>query len=1491
MGEKPRDLLEMRKKPKGYRLAYILILTLIVLCLLIETVMENTTVIQNNNRGEINTSPDPFSPRTRTSTRSQLEYSDLVNYDDVLIVRNLNSVISMEITDYFQAKRNILPLNICNITTSTAETISRTNFDNEIRIPIENYLTSNGLENTINFIVTTKGVPLRISEEDTSDDNWNNPSTIDRASVDSELTLILGSYSMFIGGGGFMMPTPLNYIQNPYFNSSSEFSHSTYDIYLVTRLTGYDADDIKAYIDKVPLGVGKKGTFVFDVDPGRDNPNYKIGNDWMRGANATLTAKGFDVILDETNTFLTNIENVSGYTSWGSNDGRYSVGANQNYGFETDSNADQIPDNWYFENDIGNDQIDRNDTDKKYNLWSVRVNRTIVNSNYSAVSQNVTVKPDTRYFLRGQVNVSNVTGGLGAHLRLTAYDNFDQIVWENNGSARTGTTGNWVSLNQILFEPIDNISKLRVSVILSESKGEAYFDDIRLIEIKPHNSWNPGTLVETYVSTSGRTFNYPGSYGQSLAADLILDGVSGTKGYVYEPYLSATAHPDILYDEYTDGYYSAESYYMASEFLSWMDVVVCDPKLAVYKQSLIPDLSISSSDITFSNSIPQTGNIINIYANVHNLGNYTVDRATVYFYDGDPQIGGTLLGETLLNISASSQNQTSISWNTTGYIGNYNITVFLDPNDVYFELSELNNNASSTLTVHTGYPKADAGLDDSIDEDSPLSFNGSGSYDNSTIANYTWNFADGSFGYGVSPSHTFTTSGLFVVVLNVTNEFGLWDLDTVDITVNNVEPIANAGSDITDLEGVKLYFDASGSWDTPSDIPTLNYTWDFGDGEIGFGINPNHTYNDDGIYLVTLEAIDDDGDLSMDILNVTLDNVSPQITPISTITLPEDIPTTIQVYAYDVAGDAFSYFDNSTLFEINQTTGAIYYIPQNEDVGSHLINITVMDDDGGISYIEFLIIVQNSNDPPYIVSQPVTEAIEDLLYEYLVLVEDEDLNLSVPDIITYSLDTFPSGMTIDSSGGISWVPTESQVSQVFTVIVNVTDGDAFNVQIYQINVSNVNDDPVIISTPLTSINEDESYFYDVDAEDEDAGDTLLYSLDLKPQGMTIDEATGEISWLPTNVDTGEIEVIVNVTDSSGAFVQHKFTISVYNTNDAPILDFIGDLTAYEDLLFEFRVTGSDEDIGDELDYSDNSDLFQVDEDSGLISFVPSNDDVGVYTIRITVKDISNTQDYETLTFTILNVNDPPTIDLLNYYQLTEDVPFYLTVNADDVDLDDTVTFSDNTSLFDIDSLTGEISFTPNNDNVGRHVINISVEDKDGALDYVSVIFNIINVNDPPKIDSKDIPDSEDVVDIKAGESYNLTITVNDEDPGESLTFSDDTDLFDINSETGEISFTPKDKDAGTHTVKITVTDSEGDSDEIFLTFKVEGKKEQGIQYIWVILLIVIAILVVIIIFVFSKRKKGKTKGDEIVFLEEQNVVVETPSQRDFPPPPPPPQYQ
>ena len=93
----------------------------------------------------------------------------------------------------------------------------------------------------------------------------------------------------------------------------------------------------------------------------------------------------------------------------------------------------------------------------------------------------------------------------------------------------------------------------------------------------------PGSLCETFVSTSGRTFR-PTTGGQSLIADLIANGVTGVKGYVSEPYTFALAKPDILFDRYTSGRNLAESFYAASMVLKWKDVVIGDPLCCPYKK-------------------------------------------------------------------------------------------------------------------------------------------------------------------------------------------------------------------------------------------------------------------------------------------------------------------------------------------------------------------------------------------------------------------------------------------------------------------------------------------------------------------------------------------------------------------------------------------------------------------------------------------------------------------------------------------------------------------------------------------------------------------------------------------------------------------------------------------------------------------------------------------------------------------------------------------
>jgi hypothetical protein len=81
------------------------------------------------------------------------------------------------------------------------------------------------------------------------------------------------------------------------------------------------------------------------------------------------------------------------------------------------------------------------------------------------------------------------------------------------------------------------------------------------------------------------------------------------------------------------------------------------------------------------------------------------------------------------------------------------------------------------------------------------------------------------------------------------------DLDPV---VANDPPTADPGGPYNGVLNLPLTFDGSGSLDTDGTI--VSYDWDFGDGSVGSGIGPNHSYQAAGTYTVSLTVTDDDND-------------------------------------------------------------------------------------------------------------------------------------------------------------------------------------------------------------------------------------------------------------------------------------------------------------------------------------------------------------------------------------------------------------------------------------------------------------------------------------------------------------------------------------------------------------------------------------------------------------------------------------------------------
>jgi len=99
---------------------------------------------------------------------------------------------------------------------------------------------------------------------------------------------------------------------------------------------------------------------------------------------------------------------------------------------------------------------------------------------------------------------------------------------------------------------------------------------------------------------------------------------------------------------------------------------------------------------------------------------------------------------------------------------------------------------------------------------------------------------------------------------------------------------------------------------------------------------------------------------------------------------------------------------------------------------------------------------------------------------------------------------------------------------------------ALSIMAWAIEEGGVSHAPVITSTAVISAAKDELYSYDVNATDAD-GDTLVYSLTIKPIGMTINSSNGLINWTPTT--SGNYNVTVKVSDG-GLFDTQSFTITV-----------------------------------------------------------------------------------------------------------------------------------------------------------------------------------------------------------------------------------------------------------------------------------------------------------------------------------------------------------
>lgn len=199
-------------------------------------------------------------------------------------------------------------------------------------------------------------------------------------------------------------------------------------------------------------------------------------------------------------------------------------------------------------------------------------------------------------------------------------------------------------------------------------------------------------------------------------------------------------------------------------------------------------------------------------------------------------------------------------------------------------------------------------------------------------------------------------------------------------------------------------------------------------------------------------------------------------------------------------------------------------------------------------------------------------------------------------------------------------------------------------------------------------------------------------------------------------------VIYTISDNSNKQLvfnfAHKFNLLV--AESSPFVQISDSLSALAGKEFEYVVKGE----GDNITFFDDSDLFDIDPQSGLIQFTPKEEDLGFYFITITIKDALGNRDEEIITFHITKDEENlPQIEDMPSFVANVSGPFSYVVKAySPLGLE--INFTEDSDLFEIDSKTGVIEFTPKETDFGVQDFTVTVTDEQGNQNTKEVSLTI-----------------------------------------------------------------------------------------------------------------------------------------------------------------------
>jgi len=586
---------------------------------------------------------------------------------------------------------------------------------------------------------------------------------------------------------------------------------------------------------------------------------------------------------------------------------------------------------------------------------------------------------------------------------------------------------------------------------------------------------------------------------------------------------------------------------------------------------------------------------------------------------------------------------------------------------------------------------------------------------------------------------------------------------------------------------------------------------------------------------VTFTATDACGNVTTRTATLTVvDNAAPSAAD-DTATTDEGVSVPVDVLAND--GDvcdpapSLAAVGTPDFGTASIVGGQIEFTPPAGFDGTATFSYTIEDCSGNTDTALVEITVLPGNGPPVANDESVT-AEEDTPLPITVTATDLD-----GDALTYTILTGPTHGTISgfdpATGEMTYTPdADYHGPDSFTFEACDPEG-LCDTGAVTITVEPVDDPPLADPQSLTTP-EDTPLPITVTGSDAD-GDPITYGIVSEPSSGTIsgfDPATGDLIYTPDENFTGTDSFVFEACDPhpEHGCSQATVTIKVTPLNDPPTAN--DDATStLEDVAIVIGVASNDFDVDGNLDPTTVTVLaapafgtVSVNPLTGDVTYTPDLHYHSTDTFIYEICDTDGLCDTATVTVNVVAGDDPPVAQDDNALT-SEDQPISIDIlandNDPDGDLDPTsviVTVQPVNGTVAIDPVTGEATYSPDENFHGQDVFTYQVCDSEGVCDEASVAITVLPVDDPPVANDQSLTAEEDT-------PLPLTVTATDPD-GDTLTFSilsnpTNGTISGFDPATGELIYTPDEDYHGPDTFTFEACDPDGLCDTGTVTIMVE----------------------------------------------------------------------